>query len=65
MTTTQNTPVAWAILSLVHFGIVGGSFPTLADAEQALAGMEAVCPTVPLAANIIGLTADGRQVGAR
>ena len=61
---TATTPIAWAIESLVHFGLVG-SFDSLADAQAALDGMIAVAPTVPVAAAIIGLTADGERVSAR
>jgi len=67
MTETEHrtSPVAFAIQSLVHFGLVGGSFATIAEAQDALDGMAAVCPTLPVAANIVGLTADGERVAAR
>jgi len=58
-------PIAWAIESSVHFGLIGGSFDSLADAELAVAGMASVAPTVPVAASIVGLTADGTRVAAR
>ena len=58
-------PIAWAIESTIHFGIIGGSFDTLAAAELAVAGMASVSPTIPVAATIVGLTADGSRVAAR
>jgi len=61
----NDRPVAWAIESLVHFGLIGGAFDTVDEAEAVLERMAAVNPTVPLAATVVGLTAHGDRVAAR